>query len=128
MSPEGIAAILVAGGTFITGLILALRGVSGDKFQRKVTESAALLSGYTEMVKNLRAEVAAIRDQHAADMERQQRQHDADLATQQQLHDAERMRWMAERVRLEERIETQEAQIAAFLLRPKSSRERKSDQ
>lgn len=127
MSSEAIVAILAAGGTFITGLILALRGVSGDRFNRKVTESAALLTGYTEMVANLRKEIKDIREDNASEIERIQRQHQVELENIRFLHNEDRKRWESERDHMAGRIETLEAQVAAVLFRPQTSRGRKDD-
>lgn len=128
MTGTEISAIIVGLGTFVGAVALALRGITGDRFQRKVTESASLLSGYTEMVKNLRAEIADIRQDNDSEIQRLQQQHQRELEQQNLLHEQERQRWNAERNRLEERLETLEAQVVALMNRPKSLRERKSDQ
>ena len=127
MSGEAIAAILVAAGTFLSGLILAIRGLSGDRFNRKVTESAALLTGYTEMVANLRKEIKEIREDNTHEIERLQRQHKVEIENLTFMQNQERERWDGERNRLEERIDTLEAQVAAVLFRPSGSRERADD-
>lgn len=127
MSPEGIAAILAAATTFIGGVILAIRGVTGDRFQRKVTESAALLTGYTEMVKNLRQEISDIRADNEKEQDRKERHHKVELENLIFLHDEERKRWIEERDRMNERIETLEAQVAALLYRPDDARTRSDD-
>lgn len=122
LSPEGIAAILVGLSTFLGGIALAYRGLRGDTFQRKVTESAALLSGYTEMVGNLRKEIDAIRDAHAKDQQRATDHHRVELENTNFLHEEERSRWRAERERLEERVDQLEAQVAALLFnRPREA-------
>lgn len=118
MSPEGVAVVLVAVGTFVSGLVLAYRGLSGDRFTRKATEGASLLAGYGEMVKNLRTEMTARDAAHTAEIDRQQRQHRTELDSLALLHKEERERWAEDRARMNERIELLEAQVAAFLLRP----------
>lgn len=128
MAAEGIAAILVALSTFIGGVILAFRGLSGDKFNRKVTESAALLTGYTEMVSNLREEIREIRADNEKEQERSQRHHKVEIENLIFLHDEERKRWETERVRLTERIDLLESQVAALLYRPKNRRTRANDE
>lgn len=115
MKTEALAAIIVAFGTFIGAVVLAYRGLSGDRFQRKVSESAALLSGYTEMVKNLRTELDEVRKSHESDMGRMLKNHTIELTTQADLWDKERGRWDRDRERMDERIELLEAQVAALL-------------
>ena len=127
MSGEGIAAILVGLGTFLSGLVLAWRGLSGDRFQRKVTESAALLTGYTEMVANLRTEIREVREANALEVDRQQRHHRSELETVNLLHSEDRRRWDLDRDRLVERIDALEEQVAALLDRPTGSRDRADD-
>ena len=115
MTGEGIAAIVVAAGGFIGAVVLAFRGLSGDRFSRKVSESAALLSGYTEMVKNLRTEIDEMRKSHSDDMGRMLKNHVLEIESINDNCDKDRARWDAERERLEERIETLEAQVYALL-------------
>lgn len=121
MTVEGIAAILVALSTFIGAVILAIRGLSGDRFQRKVTESAALLTGYTEMVTNLRKDIDAMRLQHSSEVERLQRQHRTELEGMAVLHKEERDRWGEDRDRLEERVDLLEGQVTAYLMTQRPS-------
>lgn len=110
------AAMMTAAGAFIGAVILAVRGVTGDRFQRKVTESAALLSGYTEQVKNLRGELEAARVAHDAEVRRIQERHQREIDHLNAQHTQVETRWDEERQRLEDRIETLEAQVAALLL------------
>lgn len=127
MSAEAVIGILGAIGVFLGVLVAAYRGLRGDKFQRGITESAALLTGYTEMVSNLRKEIDAMRVANANESERQTRQHAVEIANLRDLHLEERSRWNEERDRLEERIDTLEAQVAAVLYRPKESHDRHDD-
>lgn len=127
MSPEGIAALLVAITTFLGGLIAAYRSLSGDKFDRKVKESTALLTGYTEMVSNLRREIDAMRTAYAEDTAHRQRQHQNEIQGLAILHKEERDRWSQERERLEDRIEVLEAQVAAVIFRPEGAKTRNDD-
>jgi uncharacterized protein YukE len=123
-----IAAVLTALGAFIGAVVLAYRGLSGDRFARKVSESAALLTGYTEMVKNLRTEIDQMRQSHAADMGRMLKNHVLEINSINENCDKDRARWDRERLRLEERIETLEAQVYAVLHRPPGAQDRQGDQ
>lgn len=127
MKAESLAAVLVALSTFIGGLALAYRGLSGDRFQRKVTESAALLTGYTEMVGNLRKEIDAIRVAHGSEIERQQKIHKTEMDGLRLLHEEERTRWNEERQRLEDRVDELEGKVTALLYRPPTARDRADD-
>lgn len=115
VSLQALGAFLAAFGAFIGALVLAYRGLSGDRFTRRVSESAALLTGYTEMVKNLRLEISEIRSDHDKEMLRNKQQYQADLerlSTMHRLelsgiistHNEERKHWEAERVRLSNQI------------------------
>lgn len=127
LTSEQIIAVLGALGAFIGVVFGIVRAMTGERFQRRVTESAALLSGYTDMVKSLRVELTEVKEQHSKDMERQANHHRVEIENTNFLHDEERKRWQTERERLEERIDTLEAQVAALLYRPEGRRTRKDD-
>ncbi len=114
-SVQTITAILTALGAFIGALVLAYRGLSGDRFTRKVNESAALLAGYTDMVKNLRIEISDMRLDHDKETQRNKQQYQGDLERLGRLHKAEldsvmaiyaeeRKLWDVERERLSNKI------------------------
>lgn len=128
-SVQTLGVFLTAFGAFIGTLVLAYRGLSGDRFTRKVSESAALLSGYTEMVKNLRVEIGEIRidhdkeilrnkDQYHQDLERLSAMHKLEINNVIAMYNEERKQWAIERERthsqmlaLEERLEELKTQV-----------------
>ncbi len=117
MTSEGIVAILGAIGTFAGVLALMWRQLTGDRFKRRVDESANILSGYTNQVRALNAQMSEAQTRHAAEMTRLTAQHKAEMDNMGALHDRERGRWQSERDRLEERIDALEGQVTALLMR-----------
>lgn len=109
-------AVIGAISAALVGLIAAYRGMSGDRFQRKVAESAALLSGYTEMVDGLRDEIKETKDQNAKEIGRLQTQHSREMAALERHHEDDRRRWEATLSRCTNRIEQLEAQVASLLV------------
>ncbi len=55
------AALVVAVTGAAAALFAGLRNLRGDRFNRDVSSSAALLTGYKDMVDNLRTELDAVR-------------------------------------------------------------------
>lgn len=119
---QTVGVFLTAFGAFVGTLVIAYRGLSGDRFTRKVSESAALLSGYTEMVKNLRLEIGEIRLDHdkevirnrsqcQEDTERTARMHKLELDGLIAVYAEERKHWDEERVRLKEEMDTLKEKI-----------------
>lgn len=113
---QTVGVFLTAIGAFVGTLVIAYRGLSGDRFTRKVSESAALLSGYTEMVKNLRLEIGEIRLDHDKEVIRNKKQCQEDSERTTRLHKLEldgliaiyaeeRRHWDLERARLEREME-----------------------
>lgn len=127
MNTNATVLLLGALGTLLTTLAVAYRGVTGDRFRRKVDESARILSGYVEQIKTLRAEADSRAAAAALEVDRLVRQHREEIADLERRHDAERQRWHQDRDRLEERIDELEAKVAALLYRPASSRSRAED-
>lgn len=116
MTAEKWVLILGGLGTFLGVLLTAYRSVTGDRFTRKATESAALLTGYTEMVKNLRIELTEVRKDNDAEVIRSKKQCAEDLARLERVHkqeiDAliaiyteERKQWELQRARMAQQFE-----------------------
>ncbi len=61
MSATEIAALVVAATGALAAIFAGVRNLHGDRFNRDVSGSAALLTGYKEMVGNLRVELDAVR-------------------------------------------------------------------
>ncbi len=61
MSAAELAALVVAATGALAAIFTGLRNLHGDRFNRDVSGSAALLTGYKEMVGNLRVELDAVR-------------------------------------------------------------------
>lgn len=131
-------AVLGGIATFVGAVTVAWKTVNGERFTQRVSESAALLTGYTDMVKNLRAEMAEMRHAHAEDTGRFQKQCAADMDRLKMMHKyeldsliavyaEERSRFERERERMEERVETLEAQVTALLYRPSTAQDRAGD-
>lgn len=111
MSGQEIAALVVAITGALAAIFAGIRNLRGDAFKREVEASAALLTGYTNMVSTLQAEIdrlksdsaedregcaeerARLREEHAKEMERQRAEHREEIA----------------RLRLEHRTELQVA-------------------
>lgn len=138
-----ITAFVTAVGAFLGALVLAYRGLSGDRFSRRVNESAALLTGYTEMVKNLRVEISDMRldhdkdvlytkKQYQNDLERLARLHKIELDSIIAIYTEERRQWEEERERLGSKIneldeKIVELQATVFTPRNPESKSRESD-
>jgi septal ring factor EnvC (AmiA/AmiB activator) len=56
-----VAGLIVAITGAAAALFAGLRNLRGDRFNRDVSSSAALLTGYKDMVQNLREELDAVR-------------------------------------------------------------------
>lgn len=144
-SLQTLGVFLTAFGAFVATLVLAYRGLSGDRFTRKVSESAALLSGYTEMVKNLRLEIGEMRLDHDKEVVRNRKQGEEDAERAERMHKLEldglvaiyaeeRKHWDSERERLgkemlflKEQIDDLTSQVYFLKYRPPESRDRKGD-
>lgn len=156
MTPEGWVLILGAVGVFLGVLITSYRSVTGDRFTRKVSESAALLTGYTEMVQNLRRELVEVRIDNEKDVERSKKQCVEDMARLERLHrheldgviavyaeerrlweaqrarmdeqfEQDRARWDKDRMELRERIDDLDSQVYVIRNRPVDSKDRTED-
>jgi hypothetical protein len=156
MTPEQWVLILGGIGTFLGVILAAYRSVTGDKFNRKVSESAALLSGYTEMVKNLRLELKEVHLDNDAEVVRSKKQCAEDMARLERLHKQEldalmaiyaeerkqwelqrtrmvaqfeedRARWNEARLELKERIDGLDSQVYVLRNRPTESKDRAED-
>lgn len=93
MTGNEIAALVVAIGGALGAIFAGLRNLRGDKFKRDVEASAALLSGYTNMVQTLQAQINAIEERHA----RERAEWQAEKAAMRQEHAAE-VRELNERI------------------------------
>ncbi len=104
MSGAEIAALVVAITGALAAVFAGMRNLHGDRFNRDVSGSAALLTGYKEMVGNLRLELDAVRRSLAE----------------------ERQQWAQERRELHDEIDELRECINGLMRRP-SGRTRKDD-
>ncbi len=105
MSAAEIAALVVATTGALAAVFAGMRNLHGDRFNRDVSGSAALLTGYKEMVGNLRVELDAVRNALAE----------------------ERRQWAQERRELHDEIDELRECINGLMRRPASARTRKED-
>lgn len=128
MEASEISLILGGLGALIATLVTAYRGLAGDKFKHKTTESENILSGYTGQIKVMREElkeareahrsdVAAIRTAHAEEMARLTAHHRTELENTNWLHEQDRQEWIQEKAELRSEIEMLKAQLVALLAR-----------
>ena len=122
MKPEEVAALIVAGGGLFTAIGIQLRGLFGDRFQRRVDQAAALLSGYTEMVTNLRIELKECQEAGARALEAQRDHARRNAAVAQALFEREREEWRKDKAELkaelheaEQRIDALQDQVVALI-------------
>ena len=115
MNAEQVVLLLGGMSAFVAALVAAYRSLTGDRFNRKVSESAALLTGYTEMIKNVRLELADVRRDNDLEVTRNKRMAVEDLARLERLHKqeidgliavytAERKNWEEQRARMEQQF------------------------
>lgn len=64
-----IAALIAAVGGAFGGIFTGIRSIRSDKFKRNVEAGAALLTGYTDMVAQLRSELDRVKEDHSEDKE-----------------------------------------------------------
>lgn len=122
MKTELITALIIAVGGLITAVGVQLRGVMGDRFKRKVDAAAALLSGYTEMVANLRTELNECQEASlkAVESARDHARRNQDQA--RRFYESERESWRVDKAELKaeiaeqrEEIEKLQAQVYALM-------------
>ena len=111
MTGESLAAIIVGVGGLITAIGIQVRGAMGDKFQRKVDQAAALLSGYTDMVANLRQELKECQESALKAVQAAQDHARRNRETSQALFDREREEWRKDRAELKAEIARQDERI-----------------
>ena len=67
MTGGEIAALIVAITGALGAIFAGVRNLRGDKFKKEVEASAALLTGYTNMVATLQTEIDRLKSDHAED-------------------------------------------------------------
>ncbi len=123
MTAAELAALLVAATGAAAVMFPGLRNLRGDRFNRDVAASAALLTGYKDMVENLRRELDAVRRSLAE--ERQQRAQE-----RRELHDEldeERRQRAQERRELYDQIDELRACVDTLMRRSPQDRTRTDD-
>lgn len=121
-----IAAVLAAIGGVATGLLTGLRSLRSDKFKRNVEAGAALLTGYTDMVAQLRAELNRVKDENHEDKESWRVEREA--IRREFAEDRERMRSDHKREvdELNDRIDELSSQLYALSQRGESGKRTRS--
>ncbi len=126
----GLAALVVAVGGALGAIISAFRLLRGDKFRESVEESAALLSGYRDMVASLRVEVENARREIAAERiawNAERRELYAEIDKLRESMRLERNAWHAERRDLHRQLDELRDEIATLQPRAATDRTRKGD-
>ncbi len=108
MSAAELAALVVAGTGAVAALFAGLRNLRGDRFNRDVSSSAALLTGYKDMVEAVGRQLAAV--ERSLETEREHRTRDGQQWAQErrELHaelDEERRQRAQERRELHDEID-----------------------
>lgn len=67
MSGQELAALIIAITGALGAIFAGVRNLRGDKFKKDVEASAALLTGYTNMVNTLQTEIDRLKSDHAED-------------------------------------------------------------
>ena len=114
MTTEGWIALIGALSAAMVGLLTTYRGLTGDKFNRKVSESASLLIGYTTMVEGLRDEVRENKLSYSVDVERIQARHDREMSALSKHHADERAMWERRSNLINHRIAELEGLVAVM--------------
>ncbi len=127
---QGLAALVVAFGGAIGAIFAGLRALRGDKFRRDVEDSAALLSGYRDMVASLRVDVNNARSELAAERaswnsERRELYGEIDALRQSMV--AERMAWSNERRDLHNQLDELRDEVHQLTQRSSAKRSRDTD-
>lgn len=114
LNGTAIAALIAAVGGALGGIFTGIRSLRSDKFKRNVEAGAALLTGYTDMVAQLRSELDRVKDDHNKDKETWRLEREA--LRREFEEDRQRMRSQhAEEVRdLNERIDELSSQVFAL--------------
>lgn len=127
MTGETYAASIAALATFVTALGVVYRSLTGDRFNRKISESASLLSGYTTMVKTLQEQIASIEKRHKTDREEWQTEKRSLRAEHAQEVRELREEHAQEVEALSRRIDRLSAQVDLLENRSPHSKDRQSD-
>lgn len=127
MTGSEIAALIVAGTGVAVAIFTGVRNLVGDKMNKDVQASAALLAGYTTMVTALQTEVERVKEDHLNDRkmwaeERAQMrvEHGQDLARMRDDHDRQMQG-------CSERIDELGTQVYVLENRPRDTRKRSTD-
>ncbi len=123
MSSAELAALIVAATGAVAALFAGFRNLRGDRFNRDVSSSAALLTGYKDMVDKLRKELDAVRGS-LADERRQWAQERRELHDEL---DEERRQRAQERRELYDQIDELRACVDTLMRRSSQERTRSDD-
>lgn len=127
MSGSEIAALIVAVTGALAAIFAGLRNLRGDKFKKDVEASAALLTGYTNMVVTLQAEIDRVKEDHNEDRVSWATERVALRA--EHVEDMKRLReeHHAELLVAYERIDELGSQVYVLQHRPEATRDRRTD-
>ncbi len=130
MSATELAALIVAGTGAVAAIFAGFRNLRGDRFNRDVSGSAALLTGYKDMLEGVGKQLAAV--ERSLEAEREHRARDGQQWAQErrELHaelDEERRQRAQERRELHDEIDELRECINGLMGRPASARTRKDD-
>lgn len=126
-SGTAIAALIAAIGGAFGGIFTGIRSLRSDKFKRNVEAGAALLTGYTDMVAQLRAELERVKKEHDDDKEQWRVEREAmrrEFAEDRERLRADHKREVAE---LNDRIDELSSQLYALTHRTDATRTRSTD-
>lgn len=124
LKTEELSALIVGVGGIITAVGIQIRGVYGERFSRKVDAAAALLSGYTDMVEQLRQELRECNEagSKAVEIARDHARRNAEMS--RVFYESERDNWRIDKADLKseiaaqnEEIDTLKAQVYALMAR-----------
>lgn len=128
MNGAEIAALIAAVAGALGAIFKGVRDLKGDKFRKEVEASASLLSGYTNMVGSLQAEIDRLKSDHAEDRatwaaERtaMRHEHHTEIARMREEH-------RLQLLEVYERIDDLNAKVYVLHNRPKDTRDRSTDE
>ncbi len=127
MSGNEIAALIVAITGALGAIFAGVRNLRGDKIKKEIEASAALLTGYTNMVATLQAEIDRLKSDHAED--RAAWISERALMRQEYLEGIGRMRTEhREELKISyERLDELVSQLYVLQNRPENTRDRSTD-
>jgi septal ring factor EnvC (AmiA/AmiB activator) len=125
------AALIVAATGAMAALFAGLRNLRGDRFNRDVSSSAALLTGYKDMVDNLGKQLDAVERSLEAEREHRERDRQQWAQERRELHaelDEERRQRAQERRELYAEMDELRECIDKLMRRSPEARTRRDDQ